>query len=265
MLGGAYCVLINPGGSGKYARGDFYSCTGMDTPETNNCLLKDDDPGRFVDGAPAAARKADLQGTGAPRAQVSGRPPLAPGELCLLDTPRQLRRRGQRRVRPDEPGRDRRLRLSAAPAEFLRAPLFSTGRIDFRFAGYYRTPLGLSVGLDGYVLSGAPLDRWGYFNSSNFYYVRLVPRGSAGRMPTLWEANLTLEYPLPRRARDGHFAGLRLQSLQQPDRDRPGPGLVHRAAVQSGSPKEQPELRPGDAAAAAAALPGGAPGLVLIK
>ena len=46
------------------------------------------------------------------------------------------------------------------------------------------------------MVSGAPLDRMGYFNSVYLGGVRLVPRGSAGRMPTLWEASLSLEIPL---------------------------------------------------------------------
>ena len=68
--------------------------------------------------------------------------------------------------------------------------------VNFRAAGFYRTPLKLSVGIEAYVLSGAPLDKTGYFNSIYLSAVQLVPRGSAGRLPTLWEASATLEYPM---------------------------------------------------------------------
>jgi hypothetical protein len=65
----------------------------------------------------------------------------------------------------------------------------------FRFDGYWVAPIGLSVGLQTWVESGAPLNKLGYFNGGASVF--LVPRGSAGRLPTLWEANLTLGYPVP--------------------------------------------------------------------
>jgi hypothetical protein len=65
----------------------------------------------------------------------------------------------------------------------------------FRLDGYWTTPLGLSVGLQTWVRSGAPMNQFGYLDQWG-YVVSLVPRGSAGRYPTLWEANLTLSYPL---------------------------------------------------------------------
>ena len=52
------CAMINAGGSGPYARGDFYSCTGIDDPAYNNCLqpIDADHPNTPtpVFGAPAA-------------------------------------------------------------------------------------------------------------------------------------------------------------------------------------------------------------------
>lgn len=60
----------------------------------------------------------------------------------------------------------------------------------FRFDGSWVTPWRLSVGLQAFVESGAPLNKIGY------YWVFLVPQGSAGRLPTLWGANLTLSYPI---------------------------------------------------------------------
>jgi hypothetical protein len=57
------------------------------------------------------------------------------------------------------------------------------------------TPLRLSVGLQTFVESGAQLNRLGC-SSCCGATVFLEPRGSAGRLPTLWEANLTLSYPI---------------------------------------------------------------------
>ncbi|HEY3173973.1 MAG TPA: TonB-dependent receptor, partial [Thermoanaerobaculia bacterium] len=66
----------------------------------------------------------------------------------------------------------------------------------FRFDGYWVTPWRVSVGLQAFVESGAPLNQMGFFNSGYGSFVFLVPRGSAGRLPTLWDANLTLSYPI---------------------------------------------------------------------
>ena len=66
----------------------------------------------------------------------------------------------------------------------------------FRLDGYWVTPWRLSVGLQAFVESGAPLNRLGYFNESYGASVFLVPRGSEGRLPTLWGTNLTLSYPI---------------------------------------------------------------------
>jgi carboxypeptidase family protein/TonB-dependent receptor-like protein len=60
----------------------------------------------------------------------------------------------------------------------------------FRFDGSWVTPWRFSVGLQMFVESGAPLNKMGY------PFVFLVPRGSAGRLPTLWEGSLTLSYPI---------------------------------------------------------------------
>jgi hypothetical protein len=65
-----------------------------------------------------------------------------------------------------------------------------------RLDGYLVTPWRFSVGLQAFVESGAPRNRMGFFNSDAGSLVFLVPRGSAGRLPTLWEANLTLGYPI---------------------------------------------------------------------
>ena len=52
---------------------------------------------------------------------------------------------------------------------------------NFRMDGSYTTPFHLFVGLQGYVHSSG---------------VPLVPRGEAKTLPTLWEANVTVGYPI---------------------------------------------------------------------
>ena len=52
------------------------------------------------------------------------------------------------------------------------------------------------MGLQAFVESGAPLNSSAIFNSLYGSMIFLVPRGSVGRLPTLWDANLTLSYPI---------------------------------------------------------------------
>jgi len=66
---------------------------------------------------------------------------------------------------------------------------------SLRFDGYYATPWRLWVGLQAYLQSGPPQSRIGYFNGGYGAQVELVPKGTEGRLPTAWEANLTLGYP----------------------------------------------------------------------
>jgi outer membrane receptor protein involved in Fe transport len=67
----------------------------------------------------------------------------------------------------------------------------------FRFDGYWISPWRVSIGVQTFAETGAPLNRTGYFNENFASSVYLVPRGSAGRLPTLWDANLTLGYSAP--------------------------------------------------------------------
>jgi len=66
----------------------------------------------------------------------------------------------------------------------------------FRFDGFWTTPWQLTLGLQAYAESGVPLNRLGYLNQYYGTVIFLDPRGSAGRLPTLWGANLQLAYPI---------------------------------------------------------------------
>ncbi|MFN2632730.1 MAG: hypothetical protein ABR610_04865, partial [Thermoanaerobaculia bacterium] len=65
-----------------------------------------------------------------------------------------------------------------------------------RLDAFYVTRFGLSFGSQFVVRSGAPLNKLGYLNQYWGSAIQLVPRGSAGRLPTEWEANLTVSYPV---------------------------------------------------------------------
>jgi hypothetical protein len=65
---------------------------------------------------------------------------------------------------------------------------------QFRVDAVYNAPFGISVGLQAYVRSGVPTSRQGYYNSAYNTELFLDPRGSDGRLPTDYEANLSLAY-----------------------------------------------------------------------
>jgi hypothetical protein len=67
---------------------------------------------------------------------------------------------------------------------------------QFRVDTVYTAPFGLSVGFQGYIRSGTPTSKQGFYN--NFYAdeLFLTERGSEGRLPTDYEANLSLAYSI---------------------------------------------------------------------
>jgi TonB dependent receptor-like, beta-barrel len=85
------------------------------------------------------------------------------------------------------------------PATYANAygRLFLDRPHQFRLDAAYSAPFGLSVGLQFYVRSGVPLDQlrsdWPDYLGSDLY---MVPRGSVGRTPTEYEANLSVAYAI---------------------------------------------------------------------
>ena len=65
---------------------------------------------------------------------------------------------------------------------------------QFRVDGVYNAPFGLSVGASVYARSGVPTSRLGYYNSFYPDLLYLDQRGSSGRLPFDYEANLSLGY-----------------------------------------------------------------------
>ncbi len=60
----------------------------------------------------------------------------------------------------------------------------------------YVAPFGLSVGLVTYYRTGTPISRIGLSNAYNRYEFFLATRGSEGRVPADYEADVHLGYPL---------------------------------------------------------------------
>jgi hypothetical protein len=187
------CAIVNMGSGGRYARGDFFSCNGLDYPH-NNCT---DDPEvyrpvfgaeptpparRYYRGIEILGRKSIreklwLQASyvySSLRGNIDGgvqqdSGDTAPGILFDFDYPQQWRNSSGR--------------------------LFLDRPHSFRLDASFTTSFKLTAGVQGYVQSGAPLNKYGYFHFDSAG-IHLTRRGYAGRLPTLWEANLMLGYPL---------------------------------------------------------------------
>jgi hypothetical protein len=69
-------------------------------------------------------------------------------------------------------------------------------RSQLKVSGIYLTPFKLSIGVSAYYRTGTPLSRMGYSDAYSRYEFFLSPRGSEGRTPSNYDADLHLGYPL---------------------------------------------------------------------
>ncbi len=179
------CGIVNPGSNGRMARGDIPGCTGLD--DYSECTDKTTPvpaASRIYRGIELFARKSLgdqfwLQASyvySSLRGNYDGE--ISEGYFGQTD-----------------PGINQDFDY---PALFHNAygRLYLDRPQRFRFDGYYTTPFRLWVGLQAFVFSGAPLNKYGYFNGLYGPAIQLVPRGYAGRLPTEWEGDLTLGYPI---------------------------------------------------------------------
>jgi hypothetical protein len=81
--------------------------------------------------------------------------------------------------------------------KYAQGNLFLNRAHSFRLDGAYTAPFGLTIGLNTRVRSGAPLSKYGYFNSGYGAEANFVTaRGSEGQLPTDYEVNLSLGYAI---------------------------------------------------------------------
>ena len=176
------CAIVNPGSDGAFARGDAPGCAAL---FGQNRLCSDTiaptlAPRRLYRGLELAVRETFsdslwLQGSftySSLRGNYDGEV-VQRCEGCL-----------------QEPGVAGNVGSPAMLGHNAYGRLFLDRPYDFRLAGFYVMPFRLAVGLETWVVAGAPLDRIGWGG------IYLDRRGYAGRLPTQWDANLTLQYPI---------------------------------------------------------------------
>jgi hypothetical protein len=182
---GSTCAIINPGADEPYARGDFFYCDGLNA-SFETC--------GFGAPAPPPARRVYRGIELLVRDTISSRLWLQASYVFS-----SLRGNYDGGVSESfgwtDPG------INPGEFDFPEEWHNGYGRLyldrphQFRFDGFYELPLGFSIGLQTWVRSGAPLNRFGYLHDFPGM-IHLVPRGQAGRLPTEWDANLTLEYSI---------------------------------------------------------------------
>lgn len=75
-------------------------------------------------------------------------------------------------------------------------PLSNDRRHQLKFSGVYFAPFNLSIGWSAYWRSGTPLSRMGYSDAYGRYEFFLTARGSEGRTPSNYDADLHFGYPI---------------------------------------------------------------------
>jgi hypothetical protein len=179
------CAIMNPGGSGTYATGNFPGQNGLDGKAQQFLATVPPIPSatRIYRGIEIVGRKSFSQTLWLQASYVfSSLRGNYDGEI--------REGRGQ-----TDPG------INADYDYFLflhnnDGKLFLDRPHNLRLDMTYTTPFKLFVGLQAFVRSGAPLNKQGYFNAGYGAEIMLVPRGTAKRLPTQYDANLTLGYPL---------------------------------------------------------------------
>jgi hypothetical protein len=78
-----------------------------------------------------------------------------------------------------------------------RGYLSNDRRHTVKLDGSYVTPFKLTVGLSAFYFTGTPLNQYGYYNDYRNYELYLVQRGSVGRTPDIYDADLHLGYTIP--------------------------------------------------------------------
>jgi hypothetical protein len=181
------CAIMNPGSNGPAANGSFPTCDGSANPTdptAGQCGLTGvaaPAAKRIFRGIELTARKQFSQTL---YAQVS----------YLYST---LRGNYSGAIREGDGQTDPGINADFDYHQFL-TNAYGNLELDrphqFRLDTVWTAPFGLAVGFQAYVRSGTPTSRDGYFNTFYTTELFLDQRGSDGRLPVDYEANLSLAY-----------------------------------------------------------------------
>jgi len=183
----AGCAVINPGSGEKFAAGQAPVCAGVaEDPSQDPCTLT---------GPASPAARRTYRGIELLARKTVGDKLWAQASYVYSSLRGNYDGAVNQQFQNTSPGLNQDF---DAPALWHNAygNLYLDRPHRFRLDGYWVTPLQLSVALAAFVESGAPTDRLGYLGPFADAGVYLDPRGSTGRLPTQWEADFSLAYPI---------------------------------------------------------------------
>jgi hypothetical protein len=195
---GSTCVIINPGSSDKFATGNFHGCTGFDSQPFDNSAFPNsacNSQATFPSSAVPAAKRNYWAAELVAKKQV-GRSLWT--QVSYIWS--QLRGNYDGAARQSNLGQtDPGINADYDYAALLNnaeGKLYLDRPHSFRLDAAYTSPFGLTFGLTGFVRTGAPKDKIGYFNSQYGSELFLLPRGSFGRLPTDYEISASMGYTI---------------------------------------------------------------------
>ena len=186
---GSTCAIMNPGSKGPGASGVIQTCDTSANPADPNAGLCG------LPGVPAIAAKRQFKGI-----ELTGRKSFAHSlwvqASYLYST---LRGNYSGAIREASGQTDPGINADYDYWQFMTN---ANGKLEldrphqFRVDGAYTAPFGLTAGASLYARSGNPTSRLGYYNSFYPDLLFLDQRGSAGRLPWDYEANVSLGYSI---------------------------------------------------------------------
>jgi hypothetical protein len=208
---GNTCVIFNPGSDSPFATGDFHGCQGgPDTPGSFNNVGSPNSacnsqaltpisqalPPDGVHNTAVPAAKRNYWSAELVAKKQIGRSFWAQFSYIWS----QLRGNYDGSARQANIGQtDPGINADFDYGAFLinaDGKLYLDRPNSLRLDAAYTAPFGLTLGFSGFLRSGAPKDKVGYFNSQYGTELLLVQRGSFGRLPDDYEINMSAGYTI---------------------------------------------------------------------
>jgi outer membrane receptor protein involved in Fe transport len=183
------CAVINPGGTGPAASGAYPTCNGSGNttdPNAGTCTT----PGVPLGPARRFFRGIELMAREQFSEEVWAQASFLYSSLEGNFSGAVMESTGQ-----TDPGIN-------ADFDYYQFTYKAFGRLELdrpiqaRIDAVYNAPFGLWAGLGFYVRSGRPTTQVGWFNGSYQSALNLTTRGTAGRLPTDYDMNLSVGYDL---------------------------------------------------------------------
>jgi hypothetical protein len=188
------CAIFNPGGNGPAALGLLPGHSGSENPTSpTTCTSAQPDACFGLPGAPVGDAKRIFRGIEFTARKAFSSSLWAQASYLFSS----LRGNYSGAIREASGQTDPGINADYDYHEFTTN---AYGKLEldrphqFRLDAVYTAPFGLSVGVQAFIRSGVPTSKLGYYNSSYPDLLYVSTRGSEGRLPTDYEASLSLAY-----------------------------------------------------------------------